>query len=99
MSEETKNARENVPRATMSGIMINGLLGFGMLVTILYCAGDLMAAFASPTGFPFIEILVSATGSIAGTTAMVSIIVIIAFVATIGSLTTTSRQLWAFARD
>ncbi|KAF7859767.1 hypothetical protein EAF04_008846 [Stromatinia cepivora] len=99
MSEEIKNARTNVPRAIISGIMINGLLGFGMLLAVLYCAGDLTVAFASPTGFPFIEILTSATGSRGGTSAMVSIIVIIAFVATIGSLTTTSRQLWAFARD
>ncbi|KAJ8061631.1 hypothetical protein OCU04_009438 [Sclerotinia nivalis] len=99
MSKEIKNARTNVPKAIISGIMINGLLGFGMLLAVLYCAGDLTVAFASPTNFPFIEILTSATGSRGGTSAMVSVIVIIAFVATIGSLTTTSRQLWAFARD
>jgi choline transport protein len=99
MSEEIKDPRVNVPRAMIAGIIINGCLGFGMLLTVLFCAGDLTAAFGSPTGFPFLEIMVQATGSIGGTSTMAAVIVIIAFVATIGTSTAASRQLWAFSRD
>lgn len=99
MSEEIKNARINVPRAMIASIVINGMLGFGMLLAIIYCAGDLTAAFESPTGYPFIEIFTQATSSVGGATAMASVVTIIAFCATIGTVAAASRQLWAFARD
>jgi choline transport protein len=99
MSEEIKNARMNVPRAMLASVCINGALGFGMLLAVLYCAGDLEAAAASPTGYPFIEIFIQATNSIGGATAMTAVIITIAFSATIGTVAAASRQLWAFARD
>ncbi|KUJ11509.1 choline transport protein [Mollisia scopiformis] len=99
MSEEIKNPRMNVPRAMIAGIFINGVLAFGMLLAVLYCAGDLDAAFASSTGYPFIEIFAQATESVGGATAMASIVVFIAFFTAIGAVAAASRQLWAFARD
>ncbi|KAF7872051.1 uncharacterized protein EAF02_009156 [Botrytis sinoallii] len=50
MSEEIKNLRINVSRAMIASIMINGVLAFGMLIATLFCAGELTAAFESPTG-------------------------------------------------
>lgn len=52
---------------------INGALGFGMLLTVLFCLGDAEKAVESPTGYPFIEIFVNGTGSISGGTALVSL--------------------------
>jgi len=99
MSEEVKNPRLNVPRAMITSIMINGALAFGMLLALLYCAGNLEAAFESPTGFPFIEIFTQATNSVRGATTMTAIVAVISFFATIGTVAAASRQLWAFARD
>jgi choline transport protein len=99
MCEEIKNPCMNVPRAMLAGIFINGLLGFGILLAALFCAGDLNAASESPTGFPFMYIFAQATGSISGATAMASIVTLIGFMGTVGNVAAASRQLWAFSRD
>ena len=79
--------------------VLNGVLGFGALMAILFCVGDLEAAEKSPTGYPFIEIFYAATGSEGGATAMVCVILTLIFAATIGLIATASRMTWAFARD
>lgn len=99
MSEEIKGAARTVPRAMFWSIIINGILGFGMLLAILYCQGDIEKAAASPTGYPFIAIFATGTGSIAGATAMVSITVFMAWCNAIGALASASRMMWSFARD
>jgi choline transport protein len=54
-----------------ASILINGLMGFSMLIAILYCLGDIDAALTTPTGYPFIEIFTQASRSVAGGTAYV----------------------------
>lgn len=51
---------------------INGLMGFAILLAALFCMGDPETALFSETGYPFIDIFVYGTGSIAGGTALVS---------------------------
>ncbi|KAJ5137874.1 amino acid transporter [Penicillium atrosanguineum] len=99
MAEEVANASVAIPRAIMLSVLINGSLGFGMLIGILYCAGDIDAALNSPTGYPYIEIFYQGTGSLSGTLAMCSILLIIGIASCIGMLAATSRQFWSFARD
>ena len=53
-------------------VAINGILGLAMTIAALFCIGDLDEALNSPEGFPFMEIFLSATNSVAGATAMVS---------------------------
>ena len=53
-------------------VILNGVLGFSMLLALLFCLGDLTDALATTTGYPFIEIFYQATGSTAGASAMVS---------------------------
>lgn len=55
-----------------ASVVINGLLGLGMLIGVLFCLGNLDDALATPTGFPFIEIFRQATNSTSGGTVMVS---------------------------
>jgi hypothetical protein len=43
LSEEIHNAQIVVPRSIMTGIAINGTLGFGMILTVLFRMGDLDA--------------------------------------------------------
>ena len=56
MAEEVKNAAVNVPRSMFFTILVNGALGFGSIIALLYSIGDVEAALESPTGWPFIEI-------------------------------------------
>jgi choline transport protein len=115
MSEEIRGASRVVPWAMMSmfipnlsddhadlnkvSIFINGLTGFCMLVAILYCMGDIDAALASPTGYPFIEILTQVVSSPSGGTALSALLVVMFCFATLTLVASASRQLWAFARD
>jgi amino acid transporter len=99
MCEEIKNASTVVPRSLLISIVINGSLGFAMLITILFCIGDINIALNSPTGFPFIEIFAQATRSNSGTTIMTAVILCLMFSAAVASLAAASRVLWAFARD
>lgn len=99
MSEEIHNASTVVPWAMITTILLNGALGFALLIALLFCLGDINDALTSPTGFPFIEIFRQATNSNSAATGMTCIIVIIMFAAAIGIMATASRLLWAFARD
>lgn len=101
MSEEIANAAVNVPRSIFISMIINGTLGLSMLLAVLFCLGDQEAAMnAEKTyGYPFIEVFVSGVHSLAGATVMVSIVIAMAWAATIGVLATASRMVWSFARD
>lgn len=99
MSEEIQNAQVVVPQSIITAIIINGSLGFGMVLALLFCLGDLNMALESPTGFPFMEIFRQAVQSDAGAAIMSSVIVIMTLSATVGSLASASRILWSFSRD
>jgi hypothetical protein len=99
MAEEIHNAAVVLPRALMLTVLINGILGFGMLIAVLFCMGNIEDAVNSPTGYPFIEIFFQATGSITGTVLMTTILLIIAMFGIMGILAGASRQVWSFARD
>lgn len=99
MSEEVANPRTTVPWALVSSISLNGVLGFGMLIALLYCQGDIMQNLDTGTGFPFLEALLQALGSLPWVTAYTSLLLVLLIFATTSVLTATSRSTYAFARD
>ena len=99
MAEEIKNASTIVPYSLIAGITLNGFLGFGMLLAVLFCLGDLDAAENSSTGYPFMEIFIQATRSAAGSSVMITIITVLQICATVAFLAGSSRMTWSFARD
>ena len=99
MSEEIQDAAVVVPRAIMFTIFINGSLAFGMLIATLFSLTDVEGALTTPTGYPYMEILLRSTGSVAGTTILASILVVMQFFANVGLLASASRMCWSFARD
>jgi amino acid transporter len=99
MAEEINDAAVVIPRAIMLSVLINGILGFGMLIAVLFCIGNIEDALNSSTGYPFIEIFYQGTKSTAGAVLMSTIILIVAVFGVIGILAVASRQLWSFARD
>ena len=101
MSEEIANAAVNVPRSIVASCIVNGLLGFGMLIALIFCLGDPNAALQAQQtiGFPFIEIFVQATRSNGGSACMTAIIIALVIASIVGFLATGSRMVWSFARD
>lgn len=99
MSEEVKNASRVVPQVIMLSVAINGCLGFGMLITVLFCVGNPKDVLNSSTGYPFMEIFYEATNSLPGSLAMCSIVLVNYCCSLVGMLAAASRQLWSFSRD
>ncbi|KUJ19903.1 uncharacterized protein LY89DRAFT_580511, partial [Mollisia scopiformis] len=99
MSEEIHNPSLIVPRSIMLSVVLNGIMGFAMLIALLFCMGDTQDALSTNTGYPFMEIFLQATNSVVGSAVMASIVTVLALCATVGILASTSRMFWSFARD
>ncbi|MCJ1232705.1 hypothetical protein MMC14_000658 [Varicellaria rhodocarpa] len=80
-------------------IAINGIMGFGMLLALLFCLGDPETALSTPTGYPFIAIFLQAVDSVSGALTMSAIITTLATLGTISWVAGASRMTWSFARD
>lgn len=83
----------------MGTAILNGALGYIMLISYLICMGDVHEVMESPTGFAFIQVFFNSTGSHAGASVMTAILIILCMCGTISNVATASRQLFAFARD
>ena len=99
MSEEIKNAALVVPRSIMISIFINGALGFAVLLVTLFSLNDVEKLLKTPMSYPYMQIFLDSTGSVAGATTMASIVTVMSFCANIGILATASRMCWSFCRD
>ena len=102
MAEEINNAEVVVPWSMFITTVLNGALGFAIVIAVLFVTPDITAALASPTGvlgYPVMEIFYDATGSKAGASILIAILIVMDVAATIAFVATTSRLVWAFARD
>ena len=99
LAEEVSNAAVNIPRAILGAMLINGAIGFAMMITVLYCLGDVDTVLETATGFPFIQIFKDSVGSTAGATVMTAVVLCLTWACAIGITTTASRMTWSFARD
>lgn len=100
LSEELQDAAWVLPRAMVATALVNYALGFVMTVTIMSNLGeDVSGVLSSGLGQPWIQVLYNATGSKAGTSVMVAVVWVLLLLCSINQVTTTSRQLYAFARD
>lgn len=98
-AEEIKEASWVLPRAMVLSIVLNGILGFIMLITLCFCIGDLSTVLVTPTGYPFIQILYNTTNSLVATNFMTSIVIVLTVACCINNVAGASRQMFAFARD
>lgn len=99
MSEEIEHAEMVLPRALITSVVLNGALGFGFLVALLFSMGDMRKALETPTGYPLIEIFYEVTKSKRATNAAICGIVASAVTAVFGLMASASRTTWAFSRD
>lgn len=68
-------------------------------ITLVFCIGDLDSVLNSATYQPSIQVFYNATQSVAGTSVIIAVIIIILVSACVGQVATASRQMWSFARD
>ncbi|RAL08248.1 amino acid transporter [Aspergillus homomorphus CBS 101889] len=99
MAEEVANSSMVVPHSMLFAIAINGVLGFAMLVTFLFTAGDLSVILKSEATYPFMQILENATQSKGAATVFASMIAIMQACCGLGGISSGSRMLWAFSRE
>ncbi|KAF2816758.1 amino acid transporter [Mytilinidion resinicola] len=99
LSNEMKDAPKKVPTSMALGVIINGILAFGFILTLLFFIGDPMEALLSPTGYPVIQIYLNATGSLAGATTLTCFIIIPSVICNFSVYASVTRLVWAFARD
>lgn len=99
MSEELKDASITLPKAMMWAVFFNGVFGIIMMITFVICGGALESVLSSPTDQPVLQAVYNATGSVAGTLVMGSMLVLLMFFAAVSVAAASSRQIWAFSRD
>lgn len=99
MAEEVSNASINIPRAILASMTINGVVGFAMMITLLFCLGDMDTVLETDTGYPFIQIFYDSVGNVAGATVMGAVVTALTWACATGIITTASRMTWSFARD
>lgn len=97
MSEETRQARQAVPRSIFYTVVTNGILAYAMVICILFTMGSVEEA--QQQSFPIIQICQQATGSLKVATAMVCGLLVISLSVTLASIASASRLTWAWARD
>lgn len=99
MSEEIRDASLTLPKAMMLTVLINGTLGFIMLVTFCFCLGDVQTILSDARVMPFVQTFLIATKSHVGTSVMTTILIMLTTCGCITNVATASRQMFAFARD
>jgi amino acid transporter len=94
--EETRNAQVSAPWGMYLSVAVSGLFGFVMLAFVTLAIKDLGAAAAASN--PFIYILEQALGESFGRTVL-WIVTIAMWFCGLSCVTSTSRMIFAFARD
>ena len=101
MSEEIKRASTVVPQALMLSLLINGVLGFAMVLALMFCIGDVSAALKAQEtlDYPYLEIFLQAVNSLPGACLMAGVVIFLGICSTVGDFAASSRMLWSFSRD
>lgn len=99
MSEELRDASKTLPRAMLWTTFINGSTGWVMLITFCMTIGSLDDALGTPTKQPYLYVFWNATKSVSGASVMGALVITMAIFCNLSITATSSRQLFAFARD
>ncbi|KAK0836668.1 hypothetical protein LTR03_013458 [Friedmanniomyces endolithicus] len=114
LAEDLKDASYILPRAMFVAAIINckcltesaDVLGFIMTVSFMFAIGDVNADLMDPSGQPWVAVVYRITGSRAATIVLILIMLTLPaekmfmfFFCAVNQVTTSSRQVFAFARD
>ncbi|KAJ5394448.1 Amino acid/polyamine transporter I [Penicillium crustosum] len=98
MIEEVPNADIEGPKIMVTCVGIGVFTGSIFLIVLLFVAGNMEAVTTSAAG-PLLQILVDATKSNAGGICLLMLPLVCLVFAIISVMTTSSRMIFAFARD
>lgn len=99
MTEEIHNARKEAPRAIVLSVWIGALTGFVFLIAACFCIGSIEGVAGSATGVPIVQIFYDSTGSVAGSTCLTLLLIVIDIGCANGLTAEGGRAVFAFARD
>ena len=99
MTEEMKHPSRDAPKSIILAVVIGAVTGFGFLLTLCFCMGDIEATANTSTGVPVIAVFYHSTNSKAGTCVLASLITVVVIVASVSLVAEGSRSVYAFARD
>ena len=99
LSEELKDASYILPRAMISAAVITYVLGFVTTVTLMFNLGSITEDLADPSGQPWVAIIYRITGSKGATIVLLLVMIVMFFFCAVNQVTTSSRQVFALARD
>ncbi|KAM0692694.1 hypothetical protein Q7P36_007249 [Cladosporium allicinum] len=100
LGEELREAAWVLPRSMVTSAAVNYTLAFLMLITLLVTKGsDVEQLIGTPYVQPYVAIFYNATQSIPAASVMTALVFVLLMFGIINQVTTTSRQLWSFARD
>ncbi|RAK96059.1 putative amino acid permease family protein [Aspergillus ibericus CBS 121593] len=98
MVEEIPAPRRNAPKVMWLSVLMGAITGFIFMVVCLFCIQDVNEVINSPTGLPFMELMVETVGLEGGAT-LIALFIFNGLGQGISILTTASRLTWGFARD
>lgn len=70
-----------------------------MTVTFMFALGDIETDLSDPSGQPWVAVILRITGSRSATIVLILIMMFMYFFCAVNQVTTSSRQVFAFARD
>jgi choline transport protein len=70
-----------------------------MTISFMFALGDISADLSHPSGQPWVAVILRITGSRAATIIFILIMIFMYFFCAVNQVTTSSRQVFAFARD
>ena len=98
MSEETHDAALRGPQAIWVAVLVSGIVGWMLTVTMCFCMKDFDAIVATPTGLPAAQIFLNAGGRTGGTI-MWFWVILVQFFTGCSAMLADTRMAYAFARD
>ncbi|KAH9927011.1 amino acid/polyamine transporter I [Fomitopsis serialis] len=98
MSEETRNAATAGPIGIVTSIGVSAILGWCLMISLLFSIQDLESTVSSATGQPIAQIFLDTVHEKGAIVLMVIVIGAMFWCGTF-SITSNSRMMYAFARD
>ncbi|KAG9526441.1 putative amino acid permease, partial [Aureobasidium melanogenum] len=99
LGEEIRDASRTLPLSMVFTSLMNYAVGFIMTITVMYVSSTFDQTIADATGESYVAVIYAATGSKTATTILTVLVLVLFFCTAINTVTTSSRQLFAFARD
>lgn len=99
LAEEMPRPERNVPIAMVGSVVVNGIMGFGYAIMLLFSLGDLEGLLTSATGFPFMQLFLNVTQNKGGATVLILMPTLIAVAGTLSTMFPPGLGVLSFSKD